>query len=132
MDGTNSVLGVNGTQALRVTALTGNPAFNIVNENTQYRMEENSTGATQNYLINVLQARDASGANVVSSLTQDAPSWTIQLDHPTLGHAVIVLNKGAGSSGGAVGYSAGGVPTTLTPLLDHVQSIQVNDNGGSR
>src|SRR5262249_29943182 len=113
--------------------------FNIVNEQPsggtaqasyyQYRMEENSTGAAQNFLLNVLQARDASGANVVSSLTQDATSWTIQLDHPTLGHAVIVLNKGLTSTGGAVGYSATGVPTSLTPLLDHVQSMQVTDNG---
>ena len=56
------------------------------------------------------------------------PLETIQLDHPTLGHAVIELNKGLVSSGGAVGYSATGVPTNLTSLLDHVQSIQVTDN----
>ena len=61
--------------------------------------------------------------------TQSGGTWTIQLDHPMLGHAVIVLNQGPASSGGAVGYSAGGVPTALTPLLDHVQAIQVTDNG---
>ena len=33
------------------------------------------------------------------------------------------------SKGGAVGYQADAVPTTLVPLADHVQGFQVTDKG---
>ena len=42
---------------------------------------------------------------------------------------MVVLNKGMASTGGSVGYAATGTPTTQTPLLDHVQSIQVTNDG---
>src|SRR5262249_50022469 len=119
--------------------LTGNPTFRVVNERPtggtledssyQFRVEETSSGPLQNYLINVLQARDASGPDVMASLTLSGTTWTIGLDHPTLGHAVVQLNQGAASAGGMVGYSPSAVPTGLTPLLDHVQTIRVDDSG---
>jgi hypothetical protein len=60
--------------------------------------------------------------------TEDADSWTGTLDHPTLGHAVVVLNKGMASTGGAFGYSATGTPD-LAPLRDSVQPITVTNDG---
>jgi hypothetical protein len=134
-------VGTNGSQALEVTnLLPAGTTYKVVDEGNfsgthdqasyyNFRLQENSTGQAQSYFLNVLQARDASGASVQVSLTQDATSWTITLDHPTLGHAVVVLNKGMASTGGSVGYAATGTPTTQTPLLDHVQSIQVTANG---
>jgi hypothetical protein len=140
--GTNTVIGYSGDQALRLTTLLpSNPSYNVVDEGAfngqhdadpafyQYRLEANTSGSAQSYFLNVLQARDANGSNVVSHLTQNATSWTITLDNPALGHAQIILNKGMDSQGGAVGYSATGTPTEFTPLLDHVQGIQVTDYG---
>jgi hypothetical protein len=140
--GANTVVGVSGDQALSLTTLVpGNPNYNVVDESAfsgqhdpdpafyQYRLEETTSGSAQSYFLNVLQARDAHGRDVVSHLSQDASSWTITLDDPSLGHAKIVLNKGMDSQGGAVGYSRTGTPTELTPLLDHVQAIQVTDQG---
>ncbi len=140
--GANSVIGYSGDQALRLTTLVpSNPTFNVVDESNfsgshdtdpayyQYRLEETTSGSAQSYFLNVLQARDATGSNVASHMTQNATSWTITLDSPTLGHAQIVLNKGMDSQGGAVGFSATGTPTEFTPLLDHVQDMQVTDYG---
>jgi hypothetical protein len=62
-------------------------------------------------------------------MTQNATSWTISLDSAALGHAVIVLQAGMTTNGGTIGYSATGVPTSSTSLLDHVQTIQVTNAG---
>src|SRR5262249_40041407 len=138
-DGTNSYLGVNGDQALRLTSLTPGASFKVVDEKPaggtdqasyyHYRLEETTTGQAQNYLINVLDARDASAANVTATMTENATSWTIQLTHPTKGTSVIVLNKGMTSSGGTFGYSPTGTPTSSTPLLNRVEGISVSPNG---
>jgi len=76
--GTNSVIGYSGDQALRLTTLVpSNPSYNVVDESNfsgqhdpdpafyQYRLEENTSGSAQSYFLNVLQARDANGGNVV-------------------------------------------------------------------
>jgi hypothetical protein len=140
--GPHTVEGTSGNQVLRLTTLVpGNVNYNVVDESNfsgphdpdpafyQYRLEATTSGSAQSYFINVLQAHDTNGSNVVTHMTQDSTSWTITLDHPTLGHAEIVLNKGTFSTGGAVGYSTTGIPTQMTPLLDHVQDIQVTDSG---
>jgi PKD repeat protein len=137
----NVVDEVNGGQELRLTSLSPQqPAYNIVNEANfsgtldtdttyQYRLEETQSGQAQSYFINVLQAKGINDPNVTARLTDNGTSWTITLDSPALGHAVLVLNKGMTSAGGSIGYSATGAPTTLTPLIDHVQGIQVTDQG---
>jgi hypothetical protein len=136
----NTIMSQNGDQQLRVTFLGQTPRFNIVDEGDfdgrhedssyyQYRLEASLAGQPQSYFLTVLQAKATKTDNVVSRMTQDANSWTITLDHPTLGHARIVLNKGMTSVGGAVGFSLTGTPTNLLPLLDHIQSIRVTDYG---
>jgi hypothetical protein len=136
----HSVLAVNGTQALRLTSLLSPaPDFRVVDEGDftghhddpayyQFRLEENVSGTRDSYFLHVLQARDAGGADLALNLTEDATSWTVTLDHPTQGHATVVLNKGLDSLGGLVGYSATGTPD-LGPLRDSVEPIQVTDDG---
>src|SRR5204862_3776242 len=88
----NTVLGVNGNQALRLTTLTPAgqtaPTYKVVDERTgtlvndtdyQYRLEETTQGQAQSYLINVLQARDANGADLAITMTEDARGFTITL-----------------------------------------------------
>jgi hypothetical protein len=127
----NTVIGTAGNQQLNLTSLTSGAAFNVVNEgsNGQYRLAENIAGAAQGYLLNVLQATSVGGPTVAVSMTQNATSWTISLDSAALGHAVIVLQAGMTTNGGTIGYSATGVPTSSTSLLDHVQTIQVTNAG---
>jgi hypothetical protein len=137
----NVVDGVNGSQELRLTSLSPQqPTFNVVNEADfngtpdpsaayQYRLEESQSGQAQSYFINVLQAKGVNDPNVTAQLTDNGTSWTITLTSPTLGTAVLVLNKGMTSAGGSIGYSATGTPTNPTPLIDHVQSMQVTDQG---
>jgi hypothetical protein len=119
--------------------LAPSPQWNVVDEGDftghhdvpsyyQYRLEENVSGAQQSYFLHVLQARDAGGADLALNLTEDAASWTVTLDHPTLGHAVVVLNKGMASTGGAFGYSPTGTPD-LGSLRDSVQPITVTNDG---
>jgi hypothetical protein len=127
----NTVTGVNGNQALKLTSLTSGAMFNVSNEgpNGQYRLAENVSGPAQSYILNVMQAKNVNGPDVAVAMTEDATSWTINLDSATLGHAVIVLQKGMATTGGSIGYSATGTPTTQTGLLNHVQSTTVTDNG---
>lgn len=141
IQGSNTVVGSNGDQALRLTTLLPRaPRYEVIDEGAfegqhdadsyyQYRLQIQDSGQRLSYFLNVLQGRDASGANVTASVTEDSTAWTIRLDHPTAGHAVIVLNKGSTSTGGRVGYSVTGVPTDLEPLLNRVQGIEVTDSG---
>jgi hypothetical protein len=139
-DGPNSFMSQNGDQVLRLTSLGQTPRFRVVNEGDfegyhdassfyQYRLEASLSGQAQSYFLNVLQFRDTHTANVVSHMTEDANTWTITLDHPTLGHAKIVLNKGMDSVGGALGFSLTGTPNNLVPLLDRIQGFRVTDYG---
>jgi hypothetical protein len=138
-DGPNSYLATNGDQELRLTALGQAPAFNVVDEGDfqgqhdeasfyQFRLEATVSGSADSYFLNVLQARNAGDPNIASSMTEDANSWTITLSDPIRGTAVINLNKGMESVGGSFGFSAKGEPV-MAPLTDHVQSIQVTDQG---
>jgi len=138
----NTVVGTAGNQALKLTALTpagqAAPTFRVVNElsgtpvstiDYQYRLEESTSGQAQSYLINVMQARAATGADVTATMTETATTFTITLTHPTLGTAVIELAKGMISTGGKVGYSATGTPTNLQPLRAGVEGVQVAPDG---
>jgi hypothetical protein len=140
--GPNTVVGVNGNEALQLTALTpsgqSSPKFTVVNEKVagqysdtdpQFRLEETTSGQAQSYLINVLQARGVNAPGLSASMTEDANGFTITLTDPTKGTSVIYLAKGTKSSGGTFSYSATGTPTTSTPLTSSVEGIQVTNNG---
>jgi PKD repeat protein len=138
----NTVVGVNGDQALKLTTLTpagqSAPSLKVINETTanpdsstdyQYRLEETTTGQAQSYMINVIQARDATGSDLAITMTEDASSFTITLKDPTTGKtAVVNLAKGMTSTGGSFGYSPTGTPTQSN-LTNTVQGIQATENG---
>src|SRR5207248_189967 len=138
----NTVVGVNGNQALKLTALTpagqSAPTMKVVNEavsssgaaDPQYRLEETTSGQAQSYLINVIQARGTTGADLTVTMTEDANGFTITLVDPTTGKtAVVKLNKGMSSAGGSFGYSATGTPTSFTPLTSQAQRVHATANG---
>ncbi|HEV3202997.1 MAG TPA: hypothetical protein VGY77_01380 [Gemmataceae bacterium] len=138
-DGHNSYLATNGDQELRLTSLGQPPSFRVVDEGDfqghhdeasfyQFRLEASISGSADSYFLNVLQARNAGDPNLASTMTQDANSWTITLADPSRGTARIVLNKGMESTGGSFGFAVKGEPP-MSPLTDHVQSIQVTDKG---
>ena len=72
----------------------------------------------------MLQAKGATDANVAASVVDNGAGYTLTLTHPTLGTAVIALQKGRESSGGSI--TIGGVTTGLSTT---VQSISVTDSG---
>jgi hypothetical protein len=139
----NTAVGTNGNQALVLTNLTpagqAPAAMRVVNEaansdndpatDYQYRLEQETSGRSQSYMINVLQARDAGGANLSATMTEDAQGFTITLTSASGQRAVVQLAKGMASTGGAFGYSAGGGSPALTPLLGYVQGMNVTDQG---
>ncbi len=129
VDSTNRVVNaVNGTQALRISTLVpSNPTYRVVAEGGQvgqYRLELETSGSAQSYFLNVLQAKDASGTNLVSSVVDNGTSYTVTLAHPQKGTVTLVLNKGMISSGGSI--TIGGA---TTPLNNGVQSIGITENG---
>ncbi len=139
----NTVLGVNGGQALRLTTLTPSgqsaPTLKVINETPsspdnstdyQYRLEVTTAGGqTLTYLLNVLQARDATAPDLQVGMTEDASSFTITLTDPATGKtAVVKLAKGATSAGGSFGYAPSGTPSP-TPLAAGVQQIRADANG---
>ncbi len=130
----NTVVGVNGTQALRVTTLVPQSAaprvvFESGYAGGQQRLEVDTKGARDSYMLHVLQAKEASGPNVLIRLSEDANTYTVTLEHPTNGRAVIVFQKGMSSAGGSFGYSPTGLPSRLTPILDRVQGISTTSSG---
>jgi len=137
--GSNNVIGVNGNQALRLTTLVpSSPTYNVVDEGAgtsyassykQYRLEVSTSGQAQSYFLNVLQAKDTTGANLDATFMEDANSFTVNLHHPALGDAVIMFNKGMNSTGGFIGYSSFGSINNLNPFIDRIQGIEVTDNG---
>ncbi len=121
-----------GNQAVRLTTLLPTtPTYKVVNEGPvgQNRLQISTSGAAQSYFLNVLQGRDAVGADLTSQLTETATTFSVTLSHPTLGTAAFTFQKGDTSSGGSFGYTATGTSTTSTPLPSRVQGVTVNDNG---
>jgi hypothetical protein len=137
----NRVTETNGAQVLEATTLIPSSAtYKVIDESQfagakarsnyyQYRVEVETRGQAESYFLHVLQARDAAGGSLTSQVSEGVGSFTLTLQHGSLGSAKIVFNKGMVSSGGTFGYSASAVPATLTPLLRGVQGIQVTDSG---
>ncbi len=126
------VLSVNGDQALRVTTLLPqSPNYRIVNEGSagQYRLEIDTSGKALSYLLTVLQARDAGGADLGLTLTAEAAGWNLDLQRPGGGRARIRLESGQNSNGGAIGWTNGAGVPTMHPFLAKVQTITVTDDG---
>lgn len=130
------VLVTNGTQALRVTTLLpSSHSYSTVYDSndagadwSQYRLEVNHSGEAQSYFLHVLRARDSTGADVAASVSDDGPTYTVTMTHPTLGNATVVFTKGATSTGGRFGYAPSGTPA-LSDLTTSVQGITVTDDG---
>ena len=123
------VTAVNGSQALRLTTLVpSNPTYRpIVNEGGQvgqFRLEVQTGGAAQSYFLNVLQAKGVTDANVAASVVDGGSLYTLTLTHPSLGSAVITLQKGRESTGGTIRIA--GVTTALSTT---VQTMVVTDSG---
>lgn len=123
------VTAVNGPQMVRITTLVpANPTYRpIVNEGGsvgQFRLELETSGATQSYFLNVIQAKGAGDATVTASVSDTGNSYIVTLNHPTLGSAAITLQKGRVSSGGAVT-----VGSQTFALATGATYAAVNDNG---
>jgi hypothetical protein len=125
------VTAVNGSQALRVmTLVPSSPTYRpIVNEGGQvgqFRLEVQTGGAAQSYFLNVLQAKGVSDANVAATVVDAGSSYVLTVAHPTLGNAVITLQKGRESTGGTI--TIGGATTGFSTT---VQAMSVSDSGVS-
>jgi hypothetical protein len=134
----DSMLGIDGDQAARVTTLVpANPIYRVIDEHNgngydveQWRLEVDSSGTAQGYFLNVIQARDQAGASLTSSVSEDGSSYTVTVIHPTKGKAVATFNKGMASAGGGFGYVADATATpSLAPLITGVQGLHVSTNG---
>lgn len=141
----------NGNQVLRDTTLEPTSfTQQVVNESScpnaqsacntdgQYRLELTSSGAAQQYFLNVLQARDSSASNLTASVvdsnsgSQTSGTFTVTLHPATGSDTTIVFNKtscatgpGQCSSGGTINVAAGGAVSLLTS----VEGISYTNNG---
>jgi hypothetical protein len=96
----------------------------------QWRLEVDSSGATQGYFVNVIQARDQTGANFTSSVSDNGTSYTVTVSHPSKGKAVATFNKGMTSTGGTFGYVAdSGAAPSPAALMTGVQGSHVSNDG---
>jgi hypothetical protein len=134
----DSMVGIDGDQAARVTTLVpANPVYRVIDEHNgnsydveQWRLEVDSSGATQGYFMNVIQARDQTGASLASSLAEDATSYTVTVVHATKGKAIATFNKGMTTAGGTFGYTADSAATpSSAALLAGVQGLHVTNDG---
>ena len=141
----------NGNDALRITNLEPTSfRQRVVNESScpnakkacapdgQYRLELDTSGAAQQYFLNVLQARDSTGSNLTASVVDSAPAdptsgtFTVTLQ-PSVGNATtIVFNKtacaagvGECSSGGSINVAG----TGSVNLRTNVEPISYTNNG---
>jgi hypothetical protein len=131
----NRLLISNGAEALRVFTLV--PAAvtpRVVTEGGkvgQFRVELDARGPAQGYFLNVLQARGKDEPDLKVALQEGPDSFTVRLAHPTRGAAVVVLDKGMASRGGAVGLSS--APSAAlpapAPLGTGVQAMTVTEQG---
>jgi hypothetical protein len=127
VDGTH-VVAVNGDQALALTTLVpAAPSYTVTDEGGvgQHRLDIETSGAPESYFLNVMQAKDATGVDVVASVAEDAKRFTVTLKHPTAGTATVVLEKGTKSAGGTFAFTGHGTQT----LRSSVQKIQVGKEG---
>ncbi|MBP6693315.1 MAG: hypothetical protein KA162_12820, partial [Xanthomonadales bacterium] len=115
-----------------ITLLPASPAFRIVNEDRpgdedagQFRLELDSVGSVESYFLNVVHGRDSGDAPLAATLADNGDRWTLQLNHPVLGNASVVLKKGMVSKGGSIAISPGSV-ALLNPGL---QGLAVTADG---
>lgn len=139
---TNTVTWDNSGQTLKLyTLLPASPTYTNIDEGNftghkttpnlyQQRLEITDTGSAQSYELNILQARPTSGGVDFTSatVTDNGTSYTVTLQHPTLGNASLVLVKGASSTGGQFGYASSG-PPVLSNLNASIETMTVTDNG---
>jgi hypothetical protein len=126
------VSATNGDQAVGLTTLLpATPSYTVTNEGGvgQYRLDIETSGEAESYFLNVLQAKDANGADVDASVVDDGKELTVTLKHPTAGTATIVLTRGTKSSGGRFGFAQHGAPSATQPLRAGVQKIHVGKEG---
>jgi hypothetical protein len=124
----NDVTSVNGTQAIRLSTLVpARPRYKVVAEGGevgQFRLEVNDHGSDQSHFLSVLQCKEKSGANLISSLEQDQQSYVLTLRAPDREPVTIVFKKGKTSSGGDITFGQ-----RRFPLSPRIQEITVTDNG---
>jgi len=112
------VAAVNSDQAVRLTTLLpAGATYRVFDEGSlgQHRLEVDTASTGLVYFLHVVQARDATAANLNATLTETAAQLTV-----ALGGTTVVFEKGATSSGGTVNG---------TPLRADVQPVQLGDNG---
>jgi hypothetical protein len=132
--GTNSAVVVNGDQALQVMTLlpASGAKYRVVTEGSavgQYRLEIDSTGpAAEETFLHVLHGRDATAPALQATVSDDGSAWQVTITHVSWGSAKISFAKGLDSTGGSFGYAASGTPS-MTPLIDHVQTQELTDDG---
>jgi hypothetical protein len=134
----DSLLGIDGDQAARVTTLVpASPNYRVIDEHNgnnydveQWRLEVDSSGAAQGYFVNVIQARDQTGTNFTSSVSDNGTSYTVTVSHASKGKAVVTFNKGMTTTGGTFGYVADFAATpSAAALMTGVQGIHVGSDG---
>jgi hypothetical protein len=135
------VVGINGNQALEVSTLYPSPAGpatftrRVVDETSkgfadaQKRLEITTSGSAESYFIHALQARDANGKSLTTSVQESDGDFTVRLNHPDRGEAVVTLKKGMTSTGGSIGFSSSTGATPSITLIDRVQAITVSSDG---
>ncbi len=131
LEANSRVLATNGNQAMRlITAYPANATRRVIAEGGTVglsRVEIETTATDTGYFLNVLQGRDAAGSDVTATVTETSSSFELNVSHPTLGTALIVLQKGSSSTGGTIALNGG----SATALLNRVQGFQVTSNGPS-
>jgi hypothetical protein len=132
INGGNTLI-VNGDQALQVmTLLPATVQPRVINEMAgivgQYRVEIDSSGATESYFLHVLHGRDMSAAALQATVNDTGSAWQVTLTHPSRGSATIVFQRGMDSAGGSFGYAASGSPTA-SPLIEGKQVQHITDDG---
>jgi hypothetical protein len=121
----------NGAEALRMTMLEPSaPSIKVVTEGApgQYRIEatNGNPGNADSYLLTVLQAKDATAANISPAVVDSNPgsptsgTFTVTLD----ANHTIVFNKGTTSLGGTISING-----TQTNFRTDVEPITVNTTG---
>jgi hypothetical protein len=88
----------------------------------QHRIELEQTTGGQAYFLNVLQGKNAGGANLTLTLVDRGADYELTLSHPTQGTAVVTFVKGATSTGGTFAGS---------PLRADVQPMTIGQAGPS-
>jgi hypothetical protein len=132
--GNNSAVITNGDQALQVMTLLpkSGAKYRVVTEGSavgQYRLEIDSTGpAAEGTFLHVLHGRDASAPAIQATVSDDGSNWNVTITHVAWGSAQVSFVQGLDSTGGSFGYAASGTPT-MTPLIDHVQTQDLTDDG---